>query len=76
MTLTVRLATAVESALERHCSERGVSKSAVVQESLAAYLWGDATQTKSVDTNDGPSAVFEVFRRAGLIGAGELLIFS
>ena len=38
MTLTVRLDSAVESALERYCAERGVTKSLVVQESLAVYL--------------------------------------
>ena len=38
MTLTVRLDPALESALDRHCADRGVSKSLVVQESLAIYL--------------------------------------
>ena len=41
MTLTVRLDTALESALERYCAERGVTKSLVVQESLATYLLAD-----------------------------------
>lgn len=72
MTLTVRLNNAVESALERHCAERGVTKSAVVQESLAAYLWGDSAQNKAADGEHASSPVFEAFRRAGLVGAGEL----
>ena len=41
MTLTVRLDAAVESALERYCTERGVTKSMVVQECLAGYLLAD-----------------------------------
>lgn len=72
MTLTVRLDSAVESALERHCAERGVTKSAVVQESLAAYLWGDSSQSRAATENRAPSRVFEAFRQAGLVGAGEL----
>ena len=38
MTLTVRLDTALDTALTRYCEQAGVSKSLVVQESLAAYL--------------------------------------
>ena len=72
MTLTVRLDNAIESALERHCAERGITKSAVVQESLAAYLWGDSAQNKAVDGGRASSAVFEAFRQAGLVAAGEL----
>lgn len=72
VTLTVRLDNAVESALERHCAERGVTKSAVVQESLAAYLWSDSAQNKAADGKHASSAVFEAFRQAGLVGAGEL----
>ena len=72
VTLTVRLDNAVESALERHCAERGVTKSAVVQKSLAAYLWGDGAQNKAADGEHASSAVFEAFRQAGLVGAGEL----
>jgi predicted transcriptional regulator len=72
MTLTVRLDNAVESALERHCAERGVTKSAVVQESLAAYLWGESAQSKAADGDHAASAVFEAFRQAGLVGTGEL----
>jgi hypothetical protein len=45
LTLTVRLDSAIESALERHCAERGMTKSAVVQESIAAYLWGGGAQS-------------------------------
>jgi hypothetical protein len=72
VTLTVRLDSAIESALERHCAERGTTKSAVVQACLAAYLWGDASRGKPSDAKRTPSPVFEAFARAGLIGAGEL----
>ncbi len=73
MTLTVRLDGAIESALDRHCAERGVTKSAVVQESLTAYLWGNSTKSKA-GANGKPSVnpLFEAFLQAGLIGAGEL----
>ena len=72
MTLTVRLDNAVESALERHCAKRGVTKSAVVHESLAAYLLGDSAQNKAAGSKDASSEVYEAFRQAGLVGAGEL----
>lgn len=36
MTLTVRLDDALDSALQRYCLQHGVTKSLVVQESLAA----------------------------------------
>jgi hypothetical protein len=72
VTLTVRLDTAVESALERHCAERGVTKSAVVQESLAAYLWGSGVHSKAAGGERAVSPVFDAFRQAGLVGTGEL----
>ena len=40
MTLTVRLDHTLESALERYCADTGATKSLVVQQSLAAYLFG------------------------------------
>lgn len=76
MTLTVRLDNAIESALERHCAERGMTKSAVVQESLAALLWGSAVPRKATTGKRAASPVFEAFRRAGLVGAGELGVGS
>ena len=60
MTLTVRLDAAVESALERYCTERGVTKSLVVQECLAGYLLAD------LDGLDAP----ERLRRAVAYGSG------
>jgi hypothetical protein len=70
MTLTVRLDTATESALERYCTERGVTKSLVVQESLAVYLLDKA----SVPAAKGAkvSANYKAFADAGFIGAVEL----
>ena len=74
MTLTVRLDSAVESALERHCAERGVTKSLVVQESLAAYLL-DAASAKAgavagARARSGlpVSANYKAFADAGLVG--------
>lgn len=72
MTLTVRLDNAVESALERYCAERGVTKSAVVHESLAAYLLSDSTENKVADNKNIASKAFAAFVQAGIIGAGEL----
>ena len=78
MTLTVRLDTAIESALDRYCAERGVTKSLVVQESLAAYLL-DAASAKASAAAAGRarsaapvSANYKAFAEAGLIGGGEL----
>jgi hypothetical protein len=77
MTLTVRLDAAVESALERHCAERGVTKSLVVQECLAGYLLTDQAQAASArfaaaKPSAPVSANYKAFADAGFIGAGEL----
>ena len=76
MTLTVRLDTAVESALERYCLERGVTKSLVVQECLASYVLADQAQgAKAAAATKLPapvSANYKAFADAGFIGAGEL----
>ena len=74
MTLTVRLDSAVESALERYCTERGVTKSLVVQESLAVYLLAGgshpvkATVGDRAATKPPVSANYRAFAEAGLIG--------
>lgn len=75
MTLTVRLDTTLESALDSYCAERGVTKSLVVQESLAAYLL-DAAAAKARASGARPdqagaavSANYKAFADAGLIGA-------
>ncbi len=78
MTLTVRLATALESALELHCAERGVTKSLVVQESLAQYLLGAKAKRAGdraeghVEPSENVSDNYKAFVAAGLIGTGEL----
>jgi len=76
MTLTVRLKPDLESALELHCAERGVTKSLVVQEVLAEYLARpNARRSKRAATSPataGPSANYRAFEAAGLIGAGSL----
>lgn len=77
MPLTVRLGPALDSALERYCAEHSVTKSLVVQESLATYLVqasrpapvGSGQASGSV-TRPAPSAAFQAFERAGLIGTG------
>ena len=78
MTLTVRLPAATEAALDRYCLERGVTKSLVVQESLAVYLVerqavpaagpGEAGRSPAPQV----SANYKAFADAGFIGAGTL----
>ncbi len=75
MTLTVRLDHTLESALERYCSERGVTKSLVVQECLAQYLLtgqAQAAGARRTDARQAPrvSANYRAFAQAGLIGTG------
>ena len=74
MTLTVRLDAATESALDRYCAEHGVTKSLVVQESLAVYLLAGASSAagelgesrRGLSTSS--SAAYKAFADAGLIG--------
>jgi hypothetical protein len=74
MTLTVRLDAATESALDRYCAERGVTKSLVVQESLAVYLIArqGSSSAEHIEGSRGPSrpvsANYKAFADAGLIG--------
>jgi hypothetical protein len=74
MTLTVRLPAATEAALDRYCLERGVTKSLVVQESLAVYLVERQASSVAdpVVGGRGPahqvSANYKAFADAGLIG--------
>ncbi len=73
MTLTVRLKPDIETALELHCAERGVSKSLVVQEVLAEYLArppGRKTSRAAAAVAPAePSAAYRAFEALGLIGA-------
>jgi predicted transcriptional regulator len=75
MPLTVRLDPALERALDVYCTTQGVSKSLVVQESLARYLVGGSSAQRSAaqslataDAEVLPSAHWLAFERAGLIG--------
>ncbi|MBC7482801.1 MAG: hypothetical protein H7337_13070 [Rhizobacter sp.] len=75
MTLTVRLDSAIESALERYCAERGVTKSLVVQECLAGYLLADQAQAGKAALAERAAAAepqvsdnYKAFAEAGLIG--------
>jgi predicted transcriptional regulator len=81
MTLTVRLDTSLEAALNRYCTERGVTKSLVVQEPLAAYLLagkpgtvqaGMSGAAGEVAESREPSATYKAFAEAGLLGGGLL----
>ncbi|MBS0449062.1 MAG: hypothetical protein JSR59_24325 [Proteobacteria bacterium] len=70
--MTVRLDVALASALERYCVDRGVTKSLVVQESLAVYLSNPAAAGRDVPGRQ-PAAVsplFKTFEAAGLVGTG------
>lgn len=70
MTLTVRLDAALDVALQRYCEHRGVTKSLVVQESLAAYLLQAAPTAPEAEARrePAPSANHRAFATAGLIG--------
>ncbi len=75
MTLTVRLDDTLESALERHCAERGVTKSLVVQECLAKYLIDQPSRAGSASRGKAlpvVSATYRAFADAGLIGCVSL----
>jgi hypothetical protein len=72
VTLTVRLDETLESALERYCAEAGVTKSLVVQQSLAAYLLASqppAGKAAATGVKSPVSANYRAFDKAGLIGA-------
>jgi hypothetical protein len=72
MTLTVRLDETLESALERYCAEAGVTKSLVVQQSLAAYLLASqppSDKSARAGAKSLVSANYRAFDKAGLIGA-------
>jgi len=71
MTLTVRLDAATETALVRYCTQRGVTKSLVVQESLAVYLLADGALPRQ-GLSTGVSDNYKAFADAGLIGAVSL----
>ncbi len=72
MTLTVRLDDALAAALEAHCAERGVTKSRVVHETLAAFLLAAPGSGHAAGTPQGgasrASANYRAFAELGLIG--------
>ena len=76
MTLTVRLRPELESALELHCAERGVTKSLVVQEVLADYLARPAKRRSRVgQAAPAPAELsdnYRAFEALGLIGCADL----
>ena len=73
MTLTVRLDDALASALEAYCAHRGITKSRVVHETLAAYLLEAApaggTDPAAARGGEPPaSANYRAFAELGLVG--------
>ncbi len=73
MTLTVRLDSVLESALERYSSDLGITKSLVVQKALAEFLTraGAADGKGRKGLRGAPiSENYKAFERAGLIGTG------
>jgi hypothetical protein len=66
MTLTVRLAPPLDQALDAYCAAHGLTKSQVVQESLAAYLIRSEAQPAA--KRKGVSANYAHFKREGWIG--------
>lgn len=75
MTLTVRLDSTLESALERYCAEQGVTKTLVAQEALAAYLVAQragVTAPPASPAKPTASRNHAAFARAGALGAVEL----
>lgn len=72
--VSVRLDPALSSALDRYCAEAGVTKSLVVQQSLAAYLLASPLEAARNGETDPKrtqpaSANFRAFEKSGLIGA-------
>lgn len=63
MTLTVRLPEDLETALDRHCTATGKTRSLVVNESLAAYL---------VTQSPAPHDLWAPFKPAQGSGRGDL----
>jgi len=71
MTLTVRLDPSLEDALDTYCTSHGVTKSYVVQESLATYLARPPQRARVLGAEE-PSATYQAFERAGMVGQGQL----
>lgn len=72
MTLTVRLSPPLEEALDTYCAEHGLTKSQVVQESLATYLIQSKAARATGPAKEAVSANFAAFQRAGLVGSVRL----
>lgn len=71
MTLTVRLSPPIDQALADFCASHGLTKSQVVQQSLAEHLQRSA-KADSKAQGGKPKSVspaFAAFKRAGLIGS-------
>ncbi len=80
MPLTVRLDSSLEAELDRYCTERGLTRSRVMRDSLAAYLVAGgrasaampATLLPPLPGGREPSAAFKAFQQSGLLGGGVL----
>ncbi len=71
MPLTVRLDKTLEHALERYCTENGVNKSLVVQESLGQYLVQRQAEKLSTKAMQASSPALRAFEAAGLLGTAQ-----
>lgn len=73
MTLTVRLDPTLQAALDRYCTERGMTKTLAVQECLAQYLVakpaGASIKAQAKAAATLASANLRAFADAGLVGA-------
>jgi hypothetical protein len=67
MTLTVRLPGALDAELQAYCDAHGLTKSHVVQESLADYL-GRGKRAARPTAGREVSPSFRALKKAGLIG--------
>lgn len=67
MTLTVRLPPPLDAELQAYCDAHGLTKSHVVQESLAGYLGRDKRRVKP-DSGRETSENYRALKKAGLIG--------
>ncbi len=72
MTLTVRLPLTLESELDAHCAQHGLTKSHVVQECLMEYLVQARSGAAATAPRAKASEAYAAFKRAGLVGSVNL----
>ena len=72
MTLTVRLPQPLDAHLDAYCAAHGLTKSHVVQESLAIYLAQAQAEAPGRKMPAAVSPAYAAFKRAGLVGSQHL----